>query len=178
MKSIVVYSSLTGHTKQYAEWISEEVGADCVAVDSVDSEKLSQYDVVIFGSHNRMGNLPHLKRFEELSKNLKRVIFFVVGGAPAENPVLPSLFKKIHKSIPQSASEPQFYFRGGMNLDDLPKDERAYLNRQVRMMKILSRILFFHPASKSIQMAVNMMSQNSEFTSKEFIAPLVEYLKK
>jgi len=175
MKSIVVYSSLTGFTKRYAEWISEETGADCISVDSVDSETLSQYDVVIFGSHNRMGDIPHRKRFAELSKNLKKVIVFVVGGAPAEpNPVLPMIFKKIHKSIPQSASEPQFYFRGGLNLEALPEDERAYLNKNLRMMKILSIILF--PARKTILNVVNMMSHNSDYASKESIVPLVNYL--
>jgi len=72
MKSIVVYSSLSGHTKQYAEWISEELGSDCVSVESASGEKLSQYDVVIFGSHVRFGDITHRKRFAELSKNLKK----------------------------------------------------------------------------------------------------------
>jgi len=175
MKSIVVYSSLCGHTKKYAEWISEETGSDCISVDSASSEKLSQYDVVIFGSHVRMGDVTHRKRFAELGRNLKRVIFFVVGGAPAEpNPMLPSIFKKIHKSIPLSASEPQFYFQGGMVLEDLPKDERVYLNKQLRIMKILSVILFH--ARETLQHAIYMMSHDSDNTSKESIAPLVNYL--
>lgn len=175
MKSIVVYSSISGFTKQYAEWISEEVGADCVSVNSVDSEKLSEYDVVIFGSHIRMGDIPHRKRFAELSRNLKKVIVFVVGGAPVgHNPILSAIFKKIHRSIPQSASAPQFYFRGGMILENLPKDERTYLDKQVKMMKILSVILF--PAYKSIQEVVYMMSHNSDNSSKESIAPIVDYL--
>jgi len=177
MKSIVVYSSLQDHTKQYAEWISEEVGADCVSVDSVDSKKLSQYDVVIFGSHVRFGDITHRKQFAELSKNLKKVIVFVVGGAPSEpNPILPSIFKKIHKSIPQSASEPQFYFQGGLNRESLPKEERAYLDKQLRIMKILSVILI--PARKTLQHAVYMMSHDSDNTSKEFIAPLVNHLNR
>jgi len=176
MKCIVVYSSISGFTKRYAEWISEEVGADCASVDLVDSEKLSQYDVVVFGSHVRMGDIPHRKRFAELSKNLKRVVVFVVGGSPAENnPVLPRIFKKIHKSIPQSASAPDFYFRGGLNIDALPEDEKAYLNKNLRMMRVLSVILF--PARKAIRNIVDMMSHNSDYTSKDFIRPLVDYLR-
>jgi len=177
MKSIVVYSSLCGNTKQYAEWISEEVGADCVCVDYASSEQLSQYDVVIFGSHVRFGDITHRKRFAELSKNLKKVIVFVVGGAPAEpNPVLPSIFKKIHKSIPQSASVPQFYFQGGLKREALPEDERAYLDKQLKIMKILSIILI--PARETLRHAVYMMSHDSDNTSKEAIAPLVDYLNK
>jgi len=177
MKSIVVYSSLSGFTKRYAEWISEEVGAECVSVEAVDSEKLSQYDVVVFGSHVRMSDVPHRKRFAELSKNLNKVVVFLVGGAPAgHNPLVPGIYKKIHKSIPQSASEPQFYFQGGLNLEALPADERAYLNKNLRMMKVLSVILF--PAREYLLNVVNMMSHNSDNASKESIAPLVDYLKK
>jgi len=175
MKSIVVYSSLSGFTKRYSEWISEELGADCVSVNSVDSKKLSEYDVVIFGSHIRMKDVPDRKRFAELARNLKKVIFFVVGGAPeGHNPLVPVIFKKINKSIPQTASEPQFYFQGGLNLEALPKDERAYLAKNLRMMKVLSFILF--PARKYILNVVNMMSHNSDNSSKESIAPLVNYL--
>lgn len=100
---------------------------------------------------------------------------FVSGGAPAEpNPVLPSIFKKIHKSIPQSASVPQFYFQGGLNRESLPKDERAYLDKQLRIMKILSIILI--PARETLKHAVYMMSHDSDNTSKESIAPLINYL--
>jgi len=177
MKSIVVYSSITGFTKRYAEWISEAVGADCVLVDNVDSEKLSQYDVVIFGSHVRMGDIPHRKRFAELSKGLKKVIVFVVGGAPdGANPRSPLIFKKIYKSIPQAATAPQFYFRGGMIRESLPTDERIYLDKQIRIMKILSFIIF--PARKELQNVVYMMSHDSDNSSKESIAPLVDYLNK
>jgi len=176
MKSIVVYSSLCGNTKQYAEWISEETGADCISVDSASSEKLSQYDVVIFGSHVRFGDITDRKRFAELAKNRNKVIVFVVGGAPAEpNPVLPMIFKKIHKSIPGSASAPQFYFQGGMNLEILPEDERACLDKQLRIMKILSIILI--PARETLRHAIYMMSHDSDNSSKESIAPLVDYLK-
>jgi len=177
VKSIVVYSSLSGFTKRYAEWISEEMGADCVSVQSVDSEKLSQYDVVIFGSHVRMKDVPDRLRFAELSKNLNKVIFFLVGGAPAgHNPLVPTIFKKIHKCIPQSASEPEFYFQGGLNLEALPKDERDYLDKNLRMMKTLSYILI--PARKYLLNVVEMMSHNSDNASKESIAPLVNYLSK
>jgi len=172
MKSIVVYSSLSGHTKQYAEWISQEVGSDCISVESADIEKLSQ-----FGSHVRFGDITHRKRFAELSKNLKKVIVFVVGGAPAEpNPVLPSIFKKIHKSIPQSASVPQFYFQGGLYRDGLPEEERKYLDKQLRIMKIISIIMI--PARKTLQHAIYMMSHDSDNTSKEFITPLINYLNR
>jgi len=43
-------------------------------------------------------------------------------------------------------------------------------------MKILSVILF--PARQYLQNVVNMMSHNSDNSSKESIAPLVDYLNR
>jgi flavodoxin len=34
MRVLVVYKSITGFTKKYAEWISKELNADCVPLDS------------------------------------------------------------------------------------------------------------------------------------------------
>lgn len=41
MKSIVIYNSQTGFTKQYAEWISQEAGCECVSLKKASKIKLS-----------------------------------------------------------------------------------------------------------------------------------------
>ena len=33
MKTIIVYSSQTGFTKRYADWLAEELGADAITLD-------------------------------------------------------------------------------------------------------------------------------------------------
>ena len=44
MKTIIIYTSQTGFTKRYAEWISEASGAECVEfVNSIHSEPLARY---------------------------------------------------------------------------------------------------------------------------------------
>ena len=44
MKSLVIYSSQTGFTKKYAEWISEASGAECVEFKKARKLKLADYD--------------------------------------------------------------------------------------------------------------------------------------
>jgi hypothetical protein len=49
MKTIVIYKSKTGYTKQYAQWIAEELSADILPADKVSFQKLAEYDCIIFG---------------------------------------------------------------------------------------------------------------------------------
>lgn len=44
----VVYATKYGHTKQYAEWMKEEAGADIFAAASFTSTKALEYKVVVF----------------------------------------------------------------------------------------------------------------------------------
>ena len=49
MKDIaVVYATKYGHTKQYAEWLKEETGADIFAAASFTSTKALEYKAVVF----------------------------------------------------------------------------------------------------------------------------------
>ena len=46
MKTIVIYTSQTGFTKRYAEWISEASGAECLEFKQAKKIKLSDYDAM------------------------------------------------------------------------------------------------------------------------------------
>lgn len=49
MKSIaVVYSTKSGHTKKYADWLKEDVDADVISVDSFNVTKMLAYKLIIF----------------------------------------------------------------------------------------------------------------------------------
>lgn len=48
-KIAVVYKSCHGSTKQYAEWIAEETGADLFNVDDCTGSDMSDYDTIVFG---------------------------------------------------------------------------------------------------------------------------------
>ena len=44
MKIIVIYSSQTGFTKRYAEWIAEASGADCLELSAAKKKDLTAYE--------------------------------------------------------------------------------------------------------------------------------------
>ena len=49
MKTIVIYKSLSGFTKKYAEWIAQETKADLFDLKEISSDILKKYDCVVFG---------------------------------------------------------------------------------------------------------------------------------
>ena len=65
MKSIVIYNSQTGFTKQYAEWISEAAGCDCVSLKQAGKIKLADYDAIVFGSWFMAGGITKLPWFKK-----------------------------------------------------------------------------------------------------------------
>jgi len=173
MKTIVVYDSVSGFTKRYAEWIAEDLSADCVSLSSVTS--LSEYDRVVFGGHILFGKVTGLPSFKKLCGDLKDVVVFAVGSAPAaHNPRIPYTFGYIDKCLPQFKSVPHFYFQGGVDLEALPSSDRRALKRMVLMMKML----YFITRKPEIKKVIEMMTTSHDESSKDFIAPLVEYLNK
>ena len=43
-KTLIIYTSQTGFTKKYAEWISEAAGCECVEFKKARKLKLADYD--------------------------------------------------------------------------------------------------------------------------------------
>ena len=80
-KIAVVYKSKHGSTKQYAEWIAEEVGADLFNADHCKGSDLSDYDTIVFGGCIHAGGIQGI---DFLRKNMstfciKDVFAFAVG---------------------------------------------------------------------------------------------------
>lgn len=48
-KVLVLYKSKYGSCEKYARWIAEDTGADISDISSFDTERLGNYDVVVFG---------------------------------------------------------------------------------------------------------------------------------
>jgi len=81
MRAIVVYKSITGFTKKYAEWISKELSADCVPLDEIERVAITEYDLVVYGGSLRAGSINGYRRFKRLIKRIgpDKVVIFAVG---------------------------------------------------------------------------------------------------
>lgn len=87
MKSIVIYSSRTGNTKQVAEAITKVLpeGTECVAVKEAPAD-LSSYDLVFMGFWADQGNANKEAQTVLTRINSKAVALFATLGVP---PMIP-----------------------------------------------------------------------------------------
>ena len=104
MKAVILYRSKYGSTRQYAEWIAEDLGADIFSVGEFPPEKLTGYDTVIIGGYLRMGKIIGadflISNWPVLQS--KKVVLFSVAGAPANSPERARWFEN---TIPASIRE-------------------------------------------------------------------------
>lgn len=89
MNGLVVYKSKYGSAKQYAHWIAEGLGIDCVNVDLVTEKMLGNYEYFVVGGSIYMGKMKiseWLTNHWEFLKH-KKVYFFSVGDMLASETV-------------------------------------------------------------------------------------------
>lgn len=83
MKGVIIYKGRYGATKQYAEWLEEELKIPVFSAENIQ-EEISDYDFLIIGSSVYIGKLV-IRNW--LKKNLrsisnKKIFFFQVSGTP------------------------------------------------------------------------------------------------
>jgi menaquinone-dependent protoporphyrinogen IX oxidase len=84
MAGLVIYKSKYGATRQYAQWIGNDLNFPVVEASEVDKEKLRKTDTVIIGSSIYIGKAI-IRRWLRMNKNLlagKKVYLFFVCGTP------------------------------------------------------------------------------------------------
>ena len=78
-KIAVVYKSKYGTTKQYAEWIAEELNASLFEVSSIKPLHLMDYDVIVYGGGLYASRIDGVKF---VTKNpCNSLVIFTVGLA-------------------------------------------------------------------------------------------------
>jgi menaquinone-dependent protoporphyrinogen IX oxidase len=118
MKSLILYKSKYGSTKQYAQWLHTEINSDIFELDKCPS--LDNYEIVILGGGVYMGKI---NGSEFISKNWnslqnKKVILFSTSGAEPRDPELQKVYEN---SIPEEMRSHIQYFPldGACNYKDL-----------------------------------------------------------
>jgi len=170
--ALVIYKSLSGFTKKYAQWIAEELHADLYDSKDFDPAKLADYQVIVYGgSLHAVGisgvsiiknNLPKLSG--------KKIVVFAVGASPPRENVLDEVKNK-NFTAEQQQTIKFFYLRGGFDYDqlDLPnKVLMSLMKLKIQMKKKSSR------SSDEIGLLA-AYQKPMDCTRKENIKPLLAY---
>lgn len=135
MKTAIIYVSQTGFTKQYAEWISEETGGECIAFAEAKAKDFSEYDAIVFGSWCHAGLIKNLKWFKERLPQWKekKTVVFAVGANPAENPEVPKMFP-MNFTEEELAQVSVFYCPGGLRYENMKFGSKLLMKMFAKMM--------------------------------------------
>jgi len=80
---VVIYESKYGATKQYAQWIADDLECDLVSASETNPDAIMKYDTIIFGGGLYASGISGIslitKNFEKLKE--KNLIVFTVGLA-------------------------------------------------------------------------------------------------
>ncbi|MPM24588.1 hypothetical protein SDC9_71071 [bioreactor metagenome] len=114
----VIFKTKYGHTKQYAEWISEELKCDLFEQSEISGEKMLEYDTIVYGgglyASGILGVDLITKNFSRI--NNKNIVVFTVGLA---DPDIKSQFEPIIKKNFTDEMQKRiniFHLRGGNKL--------------------------------------------------------------
>lgn len=164
MKTIVIYESQTGFTRQYAEWIAEELTCTSKSLKEVKAAELSAYDRIIFGGWIMGGRIAGYRKVLKLG-SLTAV--FAVGASLIDEATTKNI-----QTANQLGSMPFYYMQGGIHFDSL-----SFFKRNLLKAIQKSLVKKDHRTSQEEFMA-EYLGTNFNFSSKEQITGIIKDLSR
>jgi len=171
MKTLVVYRSISGFTKRYAEWIKEELKADVIDARKANIDTLLDYDMIIFGGSLHAVGINGITLLKDNLERLgeKRIIVFMVGASPLRAGLLEEV-RNANFTEAQREGIRFFYLRGGFNFSELD------LWNKVLMMLLRVRLSFKREKTPDEKGMLASYDKPLDCTRRENIAELVKYV--
>jgi len=174
MNTIVIYKSKYGSTKNYAEWIAEELSCRAVDAKDIKIDDLMQYDTIIYG-----GGLyaEIIAGVSLITKNIdklrnKKLIVFSTGITPLDcreyydGLVAPKNFKgDCLKQIKV------YNFMGKMILSELSVVHRTAIKTLKKIMSDKQN------PSEMEKLLIDLCDADGDFSDRNAIKDLVEYAR-
>ena len=175
MKTLVIYTSQTGFTKRYAEWISEELDADIYELKDVKKKTndfFETYEAIIYAGWCMAGMVVKVKWFFEKAaywKN-KKLSIVAVGASPNDNPEVDEFLNNL-LTDEQRPFIKAFYCQGGINYDKMNFTSRTAMKMFANSLKKNKN------SSEDDRKKGEMISKSYDISDKRFINPVVDYVR-
>lgn len=172
MKTVVIYTSQTGFTKRYAEWIALSAGADCMELSEAKRADLSPYEAIVFGGWACAGGISKLGWFKgNMDKWAdKRRIVFCVGASPAENPDIAAALRQ-NFSDAQWAQVKVFYCPGGFNYEKMPAGSKLMMKMFIRALKAKKN------KTEAEREMLKRIGTSYDISDRKYIDPILQALE-
>ena len=174
MNGVVIYKTKYGSTKQYAQWIGEELNFKVVETKEITVEELENYDTIIYGGglYAEVINGASLitKNIDRLKD--KKIAIYSTGITPLD---CRDYYDKyvIEKNFKQGVPENIriFNFTGKMILEELSVVHRAALKSLKKIMSSKKE------PTEMEKLLVELCDADGDFSDKNQIGELIEYIK-
>lgn len=170
----VIFKTKYGHTKQYAEWISEELKCDLFEQSEITAEKMHEYDTIVYGgglyASGILGIEIVTKNFNSIKD--KNLVVFTVGLA---DPNIKSQFEPIiNKNFTEEMQKRIniFHLRGGINYKELGIVHKAMMAALKSSVKNKKGEL-----TDEDRLMLETYGEQIEFTDKKTIDPLISFVR-
>lgn len=172
MKTAVIYTSQTGFTKRYAQWIAEAAGADCFELSDAKKKELSAYEAIVFGGWACAGSISKLSWFKSNMDKWtdKKLIVFCVGGSPADTPDIETAVKKNFTESELKRVD-VFYCPGGFNYEKMPLPSKLMMKMFVKALKAKK------DKTEDEEEMTKYISTSYDISDKRYIEPVLACLK-
>ncbi len=175
MKTLVIYTSQTGFTKKYAEWIADKMGGDLLDIKEAQKKPgdyFDDYDAICYGGWAMAGNVVKAKWFLDKATAWKdkRLAVFCVGGSPNDNPDV-EVFLKRALTDEQRQYIKAFYCQGGFNYEKMNAPSKLAMKMFVSALKKKKN------QTEDEKTMVKMIATSYDISDVKYIDPIVSYLE-
>jgi menaquinone-dependent protoporphyrinogen IX oxidase len=170
--AVVVYSSISGFTKKYAEWIAADLAAKAIPLRDFNSQAAACNDIIVYGGSLYAAGVRGLKKFKKKVRALenKTIVIFACGASPDRPDIIEDV-KKHNFTEQEMARYPFFYLRGGFDFKKLDPFNKM-------LMALMKWVLTTKKTrTEDEEGMLAAYDHPADFTRKEHIAKLVDFCK-
>lgn len=174
MKTLIVYSSKTGFTKRYTEWLAKRISADTMTIADAykkDDSYFKDYDAIIYGGWLITGKIHKsdwfIKRINKWKD--KRLAMFCVGASPISYHGINDVLGKV-LTDEQKKYAKVFYCEGGIDYDKLSLGSKVLMKAFAAMLKNKK------DKTADEEAMAEHVSKSCDCSDPKFIEPIAAYI--
>lgn len=172
-KILVIYKSVTGFTREYAEMIAQEINCTLMDFKEVRAGTMSNFDTVIFGGRTHAGKVDGVERAKKLFLQSKAAQFIVyaTGATPNESKAIIDEMWNNNLSPTELLKFPHFYMQSGLRYEKMPLIDKLMMKLFCTMMKKKK------DKNEYEKQFEKLITTSYDISSKTYIMPLIASLQ-
>lgn len=175
MKTLVIYTSQTGFTEKYAEWIAEQMSADLLELTQAKKKKndfFENYDAIVFGGWIMAGRTVKVNWFLGKAESWKdkKLAVFCVGGSPEGSPDVDLMLSSM-LTDEQRKYIRAFYCQGGFNYEKMNGPSK------LAMKMFVSALRNKKDKTEDEKVMAEMIAKSYDISDIKYTEPVINYLK-